>query len=586
MPPRASKSEKSLTQHAKNNKISPSYDLPLPNEGKHEDGRHTDGRIQTLLLPNELERKLNGISTKCRTWIEESGINVLHAAFGFLEWKEANSDAVCLAPLVLLPVELEKKRTREGIEFWVTGRGEEAETNLVLAEKLKNDFGIDLPTFEDSSVEDYLAIVAEFSPKTLNLRVRRQVVFGVFPSSRMAMYHDLDTSKGAFEQSEILKLLLVGSEATEDMPFADEYEIDAPEIEQKVPHVVMDANSSQFSTLVDLAEGRNLSVEGPPGTGKSQTIVNAIACALAAGKKVLFVAEKMAALDVVKSRLEFVGLGEFILPLQAERSTKERVIQSIRDRVEMEVKNDHRDLESTLEKFRNYRAQLAEYVTVIARKFANSDLTVHEILGINIATQGLLAGLPPEIRKIDFDRVENMSHFQLQDVTAAAVSLAQRWETIRDAQGYWNGLRVGNIDKFLVEKICDEASTAAEAFHSTSVLEQELIALGIEDSQFELDLELLKTCLDHVETTPHTPEAELVNRLIDETAIRQIEQFISKCQEVGDLNREIGKNVPNPNDGAWQGRLAEVERLCTLNDFQTLNVRELESRQMADDFAA
>lgn len=312
MPPRASKGDKSLSQHAKINNISPSYDLPLPKE-EHEDGRHTDNDIQTLLLPDELERKLNGISTKCRTWTQESGINVLHAAFGFLEWKEPNSDAACFSPLVLLPVLLEKKRTREGSEFWATGLGEEAETNLVLAEKLKNDFGIDLPTFENGSIEDYLALIADASPTTLNFRVRRQVVFGVFPSSRMAMYHDLDTSDGTFEQSEILEKMLVGSEEISEAPFADEYEIDAPEIEQKVPHVVMDADSSQFSTLVDLAEGRNLAVEGPPGTGKSQTIVNAIACALAAGKKVLFVAEKMAALDVVKARLEFVGLGEFVL---------------------------------------------------------------------------------------------------------------------------------------------------------------------------------------------------------------------------------------------------------------------------------
>jgi hypothetical protein len=146
MPPRATKGDTSLSQHAKNNQISPSYDLPLLKE-EHEDGRHTDKNIQTLLLPDELERKLNGISAKCRTWIQESGINVLHAAFGFLEWKDPNSDAVCFSPLVLLPVEFEKKRTREGQEFWVNGRGDEAETNLVLAEKLKLEFGIELPAY-------------------------------------------------------------------------------------------------------------------------------------------------------------------------------------------------------------------------------------------------------------------------------------------------------------------------------------------------------------------------------------------------------------------------------------------------------
>ena len=581
MPPRASKGDNSLSQHAKNNNISPSYDLPRPKE-EHEDGRHTDNDIQTLLLPDDLERKLNGVSTKCRTWVQESGINVLHAAFGFLEWKEPNSQANCFAPLVLLPVELAKKRTRDGLEFWVNGRGEEAETNLVLAEKLKIDFGIDLPSFEDGSIEDYLEIVANTSPSNLNLRVRRQLVFGVFPSSRMAMYHDLDTSNGAFEQSEILRTMLVGSEESSEGPFADEYEIDAPAIEQKVPHVVMDTDSSQFSTLVDLAEGRNLAVEGPPGTGKSQTIVNAIACALAAGKKVLFVAEKMAALDVVKSRLEFVGLGEFVLPLQAERSTKEKVIQSIRDRVEMEVTDDHRDLESTLEKFRNYRAELAEYVAVIAQKFGSSGFTVHEILGKNIATQGLLAELPPEIQKIDFDRVEDMSLSQLQGVTDAAMSVGRSWEAIRGAQGHWSGLRVANVDKFLVAEICEMARTVADGFRSLSVLEQELNGFGIEESQIDLDLEILKTCLDGVDPPPSIPDAELVDCLVDETAIRKIEQFLSECEGFSDLTREIEKNVLNPNDAAWEDRLAEIERVCISNNFATLNLHELEGRQKAD----
>jgi hypothetical protein len=139
-------------------------------------------------------------------------------------------------------------------------------------------------------------------------RVRRQVAIGVFPSARMAMYHDLDPQQPCFPKSEIIDSLLGGSNAGSASPFADEYEVDDPEIERKVPCLVMDADSSQFSTLVDVAEGKNLAVEGPPGTGKSQTIVNAIAAALAEGKKILFVAEKLAALNVVKARLEAEAL--------------------------------------------------------------------------------------------------------------------------------------------------------------------------------------------------------------------------------------------------------------------------------------
>ena len=108
---------------------------------------------------------------------------------------------------------------------------------------------------------------------------------GVFPSARMAMYHDLDPEQPGFPESEIIDSLLGGTNAESASPFADEYKVDDPEIERKVPYLVMDAHSSQFSTLVDVAEGKNLAVEGPPGTGKSQTIVNAIAAAIAEGKK-------------------------------------------------------------------------------------------------------------------------------------------------------------------------------------------------------------------------------------------------------------------------------------------------------------
>ncbi len=143
MPPHSTTDEITIAQHAKNNHISPAYDLPHPHQ-ENEDGRHTDTDIQTLLLPNDLERKMTAILTKCRTWVQETGINVMHAAFGFLEWKEPTGQTICFAPLVLASVEVEKVKTREGPEFWVKGRGEELETNLVLAEKLRLDFGMDL----------------------------------------------------------------------------------------------------------------------------------------------------------------------------------------------------------------------------------------------------------------------------------------------------------------------------------------------------------------------------------------------------------------------------------------------------------
>ena len=149
-----------------------------------------------------------------------------------------------------------------------------------------------MPKYIDGSLEAYFQEVDTAAPPTLGWRVRRQVAFGVFPSARLAMFHDLAPDNHDFAGNEVIANLFGGAGASGATPFADEYEIDKPEIESQVPCLVMDADSSQFSTIVDIAQGKNLSVEGPPGTGKSQTIVNTIAAAITSGKKVLFVAEK------------------------------------------------------------------------------------------------------------------------------------------------------------------------------------------------------------------------------------------------------------------------------------------------------
>jgi hypothetical protein len=232
--PRTRRPEVNLIEHAKINGITPSYELPAP-DAKDADGHHTDDNIQTLLLPHDLERRLNAIYSKCRTWVQETGVNVLHIAYGFLEWSDGNQAETSFAPLILCEAQLDKRRTPHGVEFSVCGTGEEALINAVLAEKLRLDFGVELPLFSGSSIETYLADVSTLSPRNMVWRVRRQVAIGVFPSARMAMYHDLDPEQPGFPNSDIIHSLLAGSSADVASPFAGEYEVDDPKIERKVP---------------------------------------------------------------------------------------------------------------------------------------------------------------------------------------------------------------------------------------------------------------------------------------------------------------------------------------------------------------
>ena len=561
MPPHSSAQDITTTQHAKNNGLSPGYDLPFPKE-EYKDGRHTDTDIQTLLFQDAMERSLNGILRKCRTWIQETGINVMHAAFGFLEWSEQNSQTTCFAPLILVPVRMDKERSGEGLEFRVNGLDREAETNMVLAEKLLSEFGFKLPEFKGGSIEKYLAEVSKNSPDRLGFKVRRQVVFGVFPSARMAMYHDLDTGNPAFEQSEVIKDLIIGPNNLGASPFADEYKVDEPDIERKVPHLVLDADSSQFSALVDIADRKNLALEGPPGTGKSQTIVNAIAAALAEGKKVLFVAEKMAALEVVRSRLEAVELGEFVLPLQAKCSTREQVIHSIRQRVEMDAHRTADEYEARLNQFRNLRSELAEYTQALSQNFGNSGRTVHDILGKDIATREILNGLPRDIQNVKIDGVEQFSPEKMLSIKEASDRLQQAIETASGVQSHWRGFGLRALNIFLVAEITDLAEAASASYTRLAELFEQLNRFGDEFENTPQTVRELKEALQGIKEADLEENAALIESIQTKDNAELVDQFCDLVQSFRDAMNSASKAVSSPDDEAWGERLTRIISFC------------------------
>ena len=576
LPPRPQKADVNLAQHARNNGVSPSYELPDPDD-ESEHGRHGDDDIQTLLVPKDLERKLNSITSKCRTWIQETGINVLQVAYGFLEWSELNQTDTSYAPLILCSAQIDKKRTREGSEFWISGTGEEPEVNAVLVEKMRLEFGIELPVFGGGSVEDYMAEIAEIAPKQMVWRVRRQVAIGVFPSARMAMYHDIDPSDPAFPDNDIIRSLLGGTNSESSLPFAEEYNVDEPEIEQRVPFVVLDADSSQFSTLVDIANGRNLAVEGPPGTGKSQTIVNAIAAALAEGKKVLFVAEKLAALNVVRSRLEAVGLGEFLLPLQAERSTREQVIASVRSRVEMRRPPAVRDYDTQLEQYRRIRDQLAEYIELLTLPFASSGLTIHEILGKSIATSPCIEGMPAEVLSgCDIpDSFLNVAGIGRLKALAASVEKAAQGAA--QAASYWKTTGLVHAERFTVEEVCNLALNSARACRTLAELRTGLTAHGIKPRTDHETLEALDQALGDLLGLPDGIPRELLVRLLDSEALNRLSAFLSDCDATRESERESAEILDANLSGETLSLVRRVAEISAGASLETLDLAKLEA---------
>ncbi|GJQ60896.1 MAG: DUF4011 domain-containing protein [Candidatus Scalindua sp. AMX11] len=270
MPPVTDLKPLSNAQWARQNDLEPKYDMPIPSaEDEKLADKHYDDYIQTLLKPKELQHKLSGLRRYITTDINETGVNTFYAAFGFLErYDSDDSSKPFFAPLVLLQLDtpVEKKTADGQVEISIEASGEDPQYNLPLAEKLK-EFGLELPELDgDDTPESYMNKVERLIKKQKRWRVRRFITIGRFQFARLVMYHDLDPDRwpqhNAMDKNNIITSLIAGEKessgncATDD---PDIYDIDTdPEVEELAPVLIMEADSSQHSAIVDAMKGNNL----------------------------------------------------------------------------------------------------------------------------------------------------------------------------------------------------------------------------------------------------------------------------------------------------------------------------------------
>lgn len=355
---------------------------------KEVDTKYIDDFLQTLHYPTELEKILKKIDLDARGLIQETGANMLYIILGVLEWTESkDSDVKIKSPLVNIPVMLQRGKLNletNTYEYILKYDGDGLDTNRSLAEKLSNDFNIVLPELtSEMTFSEYMKEVSKILSFKKDWKIKHEIALDFLNFSKILMYKDLEDAKwdeGALlSDNPILQDLFLGKE-TSSGGYAPLYDIDTHQIAQKIP-LVMDADSSQHSAIVDVLEGKNLVIEGPPGTGKSQTIANMIAALLSEGKSVLFVSEKLAALEVVHKRLSNVGLEDFCLELHSHKSQKTKVLESLKKRINGRYRKPQ-DIQAVKEKIEQKKKELREYLDILHSKFGQTEQTLFQIFWI------------------------------------------------------------------------------------------------------------------------------------------------------------------------------------------------------------
>ncbi|MCE7531891.1 DUF4011 domain-containing protein [Acinetobacter nosocomialis] len=419
--------------------------------------------LQSLLYPKDLEARVKYIRQQAESYINETGSNVLYIAIGFLEWSESkDSNLKRLAPLFTLPVKVEKKaKAKQGgyDNFELSMLDEGILSNITLHEKLKNEFGLELPLIdEEVTPDEYFDLIEKNILKhQLGWSIKRKVCMCLLNFTKQAMYQDLDPMNWpvgySIEDHPVLQQLFSKvAKESQSHSFDSEYEIDNLEdIHEKFP-IIYDADSSQHSALIDAVKGENLVIEGPPGSGKSQTITNLIAAAINDGKKVLFVAEKMAALNVVKDRLDKAGLGGFCLELHSHKSNKLKILQDLIDQnYKFNTYAKPQQIQVTKKKLELSQSYLNQYVKVINKEWGETNLTANEILTKATYFKRHLHINPEDVLINDLDLVK-LNQDQIHSYLDLANLLQKSFFQTRDQcihnkidKHYWYGVNKLNL---------------------------------------------------------------------------------------------------------------------------------------------
>ena len=359
-------------------------------------------RLVSYLSETELKTAVKFVYRTARTAMEENGANSLFLALGVLKWYESDKSVQPrYAPILLLPVEMVRKGGETG--YVIRSRDEDMILNITLIELLKQQFNINLkalnplPTDEHGvDVKQVFSAIRQYLSDMKRWNVIEETMLGLFSFNKFVMWNDIHTNASKLKQNPVIATLMENKLKWQDSSAA----MDAREMDKTIKPqryaIPLDVDSSQMEAVVESGEGKSFILHGPPGTGKSQTITNMIANALYQGKRVLFVAEKMAALEVVQKRLKKIGLEPFCLEMHSNKMTKQHFLSQMQLALDAAHIKSPQEFETTANQLYEHRQQLIGNIEAL-HKVQSSGLSLYDCISrfLSIKHEELNDNLPP-----------------------------------------------------------------------------------------------------------------------------------------------------------------------------------------------
>ncbi len=496
----------------RNSEIKTSLKTLLDNELKQK-------RLCTNLSLNEMSRRMTALFRQGKTDLEEGGVNTIFAGIGFLEWRVAPRDEKSyLAPILLVPIRLMRKSIVEGIK--IVRLDEETIINETLLELLRSQFHLTIPGLAplptDKSGVDVALVMQIFREAVKNMpgwEVREEACIGQFSFGKFIMWTDMTARAELLKKHPLVNHLMEGGGLFDDGIEVFPPELIGKHIDLNQLYCPMSADSSQLTAVLYSTLGKSFVLHGPPGTGKSQTITNIIAQNLAMGRRVLFVSEKKAALDVVHKRLSQVGLRPFCLELHSNKSGKTEVLAQFSEALNVPDTQEPSEWQELTSEIQTLREQLNDYVAALHFQYPNGfsayDCFSHlvqaeevpdDLLTISCLTQTreeygrvvqLIRDLSSAFEMLDDDARQALSWLDPADwspvfektLIASAQKLKQVLSTLQAAYSAF----CGHINLEPSDKIATIYATArfGEALKSVPSIPEALLSESIvEDAQF------------------------------------------------------------------------------------------------------